>query len=274
MSHIETRSRTWKAANGSGDPSASDGPWVDTHGHIQLGDIPADEVLATGMHNVAWLVAPGVDVESSRASIDLARRVPDRVKSSAGLHPHDAALWRLVADDIAELAERADAIGETGLDFYRNLAPRGDQIDSFREHIALARCFDKPLIVHCRDAFADIHAILADSDPGPWVVLHCWTGGPRWTKRFLELGVTFSFAGPVAFETGDTVRRGAALVPPERCLVETDTPYLSPPPHRGEHNLPERVAYVGAALAGVWGIDTSEVARTTSVNAARVFRHG
>ena len=274
MAPAETRSRSWKASNESNDPFDGELGWVDTHGHIQIADLSPDDLLATGSRNVDWLVAPGIDVASSRQSIELARRFPLRVKSSAGLHPHDAAMWPSVAGDIRTLAAEAHAVGETGLDFYRNLAPREAQIEAFRDHVDLARSLAKPLIVHCRDAFADVHGILAESDPGPWVVLHCWTGGPRWAKRFLELGVTFSFAGPVAFETGDTVRRGAAVVPPERCLVETDTPYLSPPPHRGEHNLPERVAYVGAALARVWGVDVADVARVTSDNAARVFGHG
>ncbi len=255
---------------GSPDPDGSV-TWVDTHSHIQLTDDPPEKVLADGSDGVAWLVAPGVDVASSHASVMLARDHPGRVRSSAGLHPHDAASWPAVRDDIEALAATADAVGETGLDFYRNLAPRPAQLEAFRDQIALARRLGKPLIVHCRDAFADVHEILTAEEPGPWVVLHCWTGGPRWTKRFLELGVTFSFAGPVAFETGDTVRRGAALVPPARAMVETDTPYLSPPPFRAEANIPARVALVGAALARVWGLAVEEVARVTTENAEAVF---
>jgi TatD DNase family protein len=163
------------------------------------------------------------------------------------------------------------ALGETGLDFYRELAPREAQETSFREQIAIALDLDKPVIVHCRDAFADVHRIIEDTGAGPRAILHCWTGGTRWTKRFLDLGVTFSFAGPLAFDTGETIRLGAALVPPERALVETDTPYLAPPPHRGEQNEPAWVAFVGAALGQVWGMTQEEAASVTSANAARVF---
>ena len=106
------------------------------------------------------------------------------------------------------------AIGETGLDFYRNLSPPAAQMESFVAHHGLALDMGKPLVVHCRDAFRQIYEVLERDGAGPWVVLHCWTGGPRWSRRFSELGVTFSFAGPVTFETGDTVRRGAAVVPP------------------------------------------------------------
>ena len=105
----------------------------------------------------------------------------------------------------------------------------------------------------------------------PLSILHCWTGGTRWTKRFLDLGVTFSYAGPVAFETGDTVRLGAELVPPGRALVETDTPYLARPLHRGERNEPAWVALVGKALADVWGLAVEDVAEITTANATRVF---
>jgi TatD DNase family protein len=192
--------------------------------------------------------------------------------ASSGLHPHDAGLWAEQEAGIVGLATEAAAIGETGLDFYRNLSSREDQVVSFREQIALASELAKPIIVHCRDAFSEIFDIIENTGIGPRSVLHCWTGGPRWTKRFLTLGVMFSFAGPVAFDTGDTVRRGAAEVPPERAMVETDTPYLAPPPHRGEPNEPAWVALVGAALAEVWGMSVEDAAAITSANATRVFK--
>lgn len=169
------------------------------------------------------------------------------------------------------MASRAGAIGETGLDFYRDLSPRDAQEASFRDHIAIAADVEKPLIVHCRDAFSDVHRILSDTGAGPRTILHCWTGGRRWARRFLDLDVFFSFAGPLAFETGETIRRAAEVIPPERALVETDTPYLAPPPHRGEPNEPSWVSLVGEALARVWDIGVADVASITSENAARVF---
>ena len=245
--------------------------WVDTHCHLQL-DERDPAMLLERADTIDWVVAPGVDLESSRASDDLARQFPGRVLATSGLHPHEAGEWPAQAEGISDLARSVAAIGETGLDFYRNLAPREAQILAFREQIQLSLDLKKPLIVHCRDAFSDVFSMLEDMAAGPNTILHCWTGGPKWTRRFLDLEVTFSFAGPVAFETGDTVRLGAALVPPERALVETDTPYLAPPPHRGEANEPAWVALVGEALGGVWGLETGEVARITSENAARVFR--
>ena len=246
--------------------------WVDTHCHLQLAG--ADPVLLLDRAtNVDWVVAPGIDLESSRAAIDLAR-ADQRVLATAGLHPHDASEWSAQRDGLIALLPEVVAVGETGLDYYRNLSDPAAQRQSFADHLALATEHGLPVIVHTRDAFSDVYDHLAAAELGERAVLHCWTGGPRWTKRFLELGATFSFAGPVAFETGDTVRRGAALVPPERAMVETDTPYLTPPPHRGEPNEPAYVALNGAALAAVWGLSVEEVAVATSERAARLFRPG
>ncbi len=244
--------------------------WVDTHCHLQL-DERGPETLLARAGDVDWVVAPGVDLQSSAASLHLAGRYPDRVLATAGLHPHHAADWARDRAELTELAPVVSAIGETGLDFYRNLAPREEQIASFVGQIGLALDLAKPIIVHCRDAFADVYSILETTGAAPAAVLHCWTGGTRWTRRFLDLGVMFSFAGPIAFETGDTIRLGAALVPPDRALVETDTPFLAPPPHRGRPNEPAWVSLVGAALAAVWGMDPQAVAKITTANATGVF---
>jgi TatD DNase family protein len=245
-------------------------PWVDTHCHLQLDGRPPADLLERAS-DVDWVVVPGIDADSSTASLSLSREFPGQVLATAGLHPHEASMWRDQRAAIEDMAREVSAIGETGLDFYRNLAPAENQETSFRDHIAMALDLDKPIIVHCRDAFSAVHRIVEETGVGPRTVLHCWTGGRRWTKRFLDLGVTFSFAGPVAFETGQTIRLGAELVAPERVMVETDTPYLAPPPHRGEPNEPAYVSLVGAALAQVWGMAVGEVGSVTSANAVRVF---
>lgn len=246
--------------------------WVDTHCHLQLAEEDPSTLLERASQaGVAWVVAPGTDLETSRASAELSRRFEDRVLSTAGLHPHDAERWPHVRDEIAGLAAMAVAVGETGLDFYRDLAPRPAQLQSFTDQVGLGLELGKPVIIHCRDAFSEVYEVLERLEAGAQAVLHCWTGGPRWSRRFSELGVTFSFAGPVAFETGDTVRRGAEEISPERAMVETDTPYLSPPPHRGEPNEPARVPLIGQALAGVWGMGVEEAARLTTRRAEIVF---
>ena len=244
--------------------------WVDTHCHLQL-DARDPVLLLERATEVDWVVVPGVDLESSKGAARLASEHPGRVLATVGLHPHDAGRWPEQGSQLTELAPMAAAIGETGLDFYRNLSARSDQIRVFRRHVGLALELGKPIVVHCRDAFAEVIEVIDDTGVGPQTVMHCWTAGPKWTRRYLDLGVMFSFAGPVAFDTGDTVRLGAAQVPPDRALVETDTPYLAPPPHRGQPNEPAWVALVGAALAQVWGLEVEEVAQVTSANASRVF---
>lgn len=262
--------------NGERVPSGADpgaaGEWVDTHGHLFLLEADAGDVLDRARASgVGWLMCPGVDVRSSEASRDLADRFPHAVRWAAGLHPHEAESWPEVADRIAELATEAQAVGECGLDWYRNLSPRDAQRAAFKDQLHIAVDLDKPIIIHCRDAFQDVYDLLEDAAIGEQAVLHCWTGGTRWTKRFDGLGVTFSFAGPLTYTNGETLRLGAAYAPPERTIVETDSPYLTPEPLRGESNEPANVPYTGAALADVWGVSTTEVARLTSATAARLF---
>jgi TatD DNase family protein len=247
--------------------------WVDTHCHLQLDERPA-EALIDRAREVDWMVVPGIDLESSLAAQRLAAAYPGRLEWSAGLHPHDASRWPEEAQGITSLAESAAAIGETGLDYYRELSSRDDQRRSFRDQLELGTRLRKPVIVHCRDAFSDVHELIEQTGAGDLAVLHCWTGGRKWTRRFLELGVVFSFAGPLAFDSGETIRLAAELVSGERAMVETDTPYLAPPPHRGEPNEPAFVAYNGAVLASVWGVEVAEAARLTSATADRVFRSG
>ena len=246
--------------------------WVDSHGHLFLIDDDASHVLERAAdQGVGWMMCPGVDVATSEAAAGYAERYPDRVQWAAGLHPHDADDWPQVADRIAELAHDADAIGECGLDWYRNLAPRDSQIEAFTDQVELARSLGKPIIVHCRDAFRDVYSVLESADLGEKAVLHCWTGGSKWTKRFAQLGVTFSYAGPLTYGGDDTLRLGARFAPPNRTMVETDSPYLTPEPLRGRPNEPANVPLTGAVLADVWGMRAEDVAELTSATAARVF---
>ena len=246
--------------------------WVDTHCHLfLLEDRPSQVLDRAAEAGVGWVMCPGIDLLTSQRAAEIAQEHPDRVIWSAGLHPHDASTWSTVADDIAQMAADAWAIGECGLDWYRDLAPREHQIQAFADQLGLARELGKPIIIHCRDAFADVYEMVGDAGLGELAVLHCWTGGPKWTRRFRELGVTFSFAGPITYTTADTLRLGAAEAPPERTMVETDSPYLTPEPHRSLPNEPAHVPLTGRALADVWGVDPAEVAQLTTTTAARVF---
>ena len=217
-------------------------------------------------------MCPGIDARTSALSEDISREHRDRVTWSAGLHPHSASNWPDQEDTIVDLASRSHAIGECGLDYYRELAPREVQKKVFAAHLALGVDLDKPVIIHCRDAFRDVYEMLEQAALGDRAVLHCWTGGPKWTKRFDELDVTFSFAGPVTYATADTLRLGVAVAPPDRSMVETDSPYLTPEPLRGIDNEPANVGLTGSKLAEIWGLSTDEVASLTTATAERVFR--
>jgi len=246
--------------------------WVDTHGHLFLIDEPSAEVLGRAQAaGVAWLMCPGVDVATSQESEALSNEYPAVVRWSAGLHPHEASEWPDQSDAIADLAARADALGECGLDYYRNLSPVDHQRQAFGAQLALASDLEKPIIIHCRDAFSDVYDMLEDAALGENAVLHCWTGGPKWTKRFDSLGVTFSFAGPLTYATAETLRLGAAQAPPDRTMVETDAPYLTPEPLRGQNNEPANVHLTGRTLAEVWGMSVEQVSKATTATAERVF---
>jgi TatD DNase family protein len=249
--------------------------WVDSHCHLFGSDDSAETLLARAEQaGVDWVMCPGIDLETSLEARRIALAHSDRVIWAAGLHPHDASSWLDQQGRLVALIAEADAIGECGLDYYRDLSPRSVQRQVFRNHLELAAELAKPIIVHCRDAFTDVYEDLEEAALGERAVLHSWTGGPKWTKRFETLGVTFSFAGMVTYPTADTVRRAVAVAPPERCMVETDTPYLPPQAHREAANEPAFVPFTGAAVAEVWGMGLEEAAAVTSATARRVFSFG
>ena len=246
--------------------------WVDSHCHLfASADAPDALLVRARVAGVDWLMCPGIDLETSLQAHRIATAHPGRIRWAAGLHPHDATRWAEEGARLTALIARADAVGECGLDYYRDLSPRAVQREVFAEQLRLAIELDKPIIVHTRDSFRDVYEHLAAAGHGEKVVLHSWTGGPKWTKRFAELGVTFSFAGMVTYPTADTVRRAVAVTPPERCMVETDTPYLPPQQHRDLPNEPAYVPLVGEQLAKVWGMPVADVAAATRATAARVF---
>lgn len=245
--------------------------WVDSHCHLQLAREAPERLLERAPH-VEWIVVPGTDARTSAAALDLADRFAGRVVATVGVHPDAAGRWETDRSAITEMAPRAAAIGETGLDFFRDRTSREVQIAAFRDQLELAVTLDKPVVVHCRDAFRELFRIIRDTNTGDRVILHCWTGGPQWTYRFLGLGVAFSFSNPVVFGSDDMLRRGAALVPPELAMVETDTPHFCPIPGGTDQNEPARVGLVGAALAAVWHTTCEEVARKTSETARVRFR--
>ena len=216
------------------------------------------------------MVTVGCDVEDSQAAIAVARGHAG-VWATAGVHPHEAAGGM---DGVEELLAdpHVVAVGECGLDYHYDHSPRPAQRDVFAAQVVLAHRFDLALVIHTREAWDDTFAVLAAEGVPARTVFHCFTGGEDEARRALDLGASLSFSGIVTFKSADDVRAAAALCPLERLLVETDSPYLAPVPHRGEDNRPALVPLVGAAVAEVRGEGIDAVAAATWRNAANFYR--
>jgi TatD DNase family protein len=247
---------------------------IDSHAHLTFKDYRKD--LASVMRRareagVTAIVTVGCDVESSEDGVRLAN-VEENVFAAVGVHPHDA---RTLDDYEFEKLEhltgqpKVVAVGEIGLDFYRNLSPRRAQERAFRQQIRLAKRKDLPIIVHDREAHRRTIEILK-SEKASRGVLHCFSGDINVARQGLELGFYISFAGPVTYggrKAVDIIRR----IPEEKILVETDCPYLTPVPHRGKRNEPAYVRFVVERIAEILGKPVEEIDRITEANTRRLF---
>ena len=246
--------------------------WTDSHCHVHDARIPDGTeaaVQAAAEAGVTTLISVGCDRETSLAAIAVAEIHP-QVYATVGLHPHDAVNG---VDTIVDLfdVEGIVAIGECGLDYYYDHSPREVQQRVFAEQIALANDRALPLVIHTRDAWDDTFAVLADVGVPSRTVFHCFTGGPDEARRALDAGALLSFSGIVTFKGAPEVQAAAALCPLDRMLVETDSPYLAPVPHRGKPNRPAWVPHVGQHIADLRDIPVAEVAAATTANARNVF---
>lgn len=248
---------------------------TDTHVHVfwETFDGDRDEVLARARAaGVERMVVVGTDLETSRAAFELCAERPG-LYPTAGVHPHDAAgAGVTVLREIERLCRRDEcvAVGETGLDLFKEYSPRARQMENFRWHLDLARRIDKPVVVHCRDAHVDTARLLAEF-PGARGVMHCYTMGPDELRPYLDAGFCISFSGVVTFPRNEANRLAAKAVPSDRLLVETDCPFLAPQGQRGKRNEPAFVTGVLETLAAVRGEPFEELARSTSVNADTLF---
>jgi TatD DNase family protein len=167
--------------------------------------------------------------------------------------------------------QEADLIGETGLDYYRNLSSKDNQIKNFQFHLNVSEELNKPLIIHCRDAFSDVFDILSSKDVDNPIILHSWTGGNKWTRRFVELGVYFSISGIITYETAHDLQAAVTKIPRDRLLLETDVPYLSPQPFKGKKNNPTYIKYTGAKVAELLDLTPNELSEITISNTDKVM---
>jgi TatD DNase family protein len=246
---------------------------IDTHAHLDAcGAEPAEIMRRARAAGVARVVTIGSGIASCRAALEIAEREAG-VVAALGIHPHQAG--EAGAGDVDELRRLlrhplAVAVGETGLDYYREYAPRPDQERLFREHTELAAELGKALVVHSRAADEDTLAALEAVPAGVPVVLHCFSS-PAMLPVALERGYYVSFAGNVTFPKAVDLRLAAGQVPAERILTETDSPYLAPQPVRGRTNEPANVVHVLRGLAAARGEEGAELERQIDENAARAF---
>jgi len=250
---------------------------VDSHCHVGEPEYDVDRsavlerARAAGVSRMI-VAAAGGTVETNRRALEIAAREPD-CYAVVGVHPHDA---RLVDEPLLEQigkwahAPRVVAIGETGLDFHYDHSPHDRQLDVFRRFVGLAREAGVPIVVHSRAAAEETATVLREERAGAGV-MHCFTYGPQEARRFLDLGLYISFSGIVTFRNADAVREAARLVPRDRLLIETDSPYLSPEPRRGGRNEPARVVDVANGLSAALGRAFEDVANETTENARRLF---
>jgi TatD DNase family protein len=245
--------------------------WADSHCHVPYDGVDPDVIADARAAGVARLITVGTDAAQSQAALEVAR-AHDEVWATVGLHPHDAiqgvdSLSYLLAD----LDPRIVAIGECGLDYHYDHSPRETQREVFAEQVALARSLGLALIVHTREAWDDTFAILSSERTPQRTIIHCFSGGPDEARRALDMGAWLSFSGIVTFKTAPEVREAAALCPLDRLLVETDSPFLAPVPHRGRANRPSWTPLVGAEVARARGVAVDVVEQATWEATAAVF---
>ncbi len=251
---------------------------VDSHCHLDFPEFDGERdalIERAGANGVGFMVTISTFVSRIERLLEIAE-TDQRIAATVGTHPHNAAAEPDVsADRLVELSRHPKivGIGEAGLDYHYDKAPRDVQAGVFRTHIEAARETQLPLVVHARDADDDMIAILEDeSGKGAFpFVLHCFSSGAELARRGLALGAYLSFSGILTFKNSDEIRAIAEDVPLDRLLVETDAPYLAPPPFRGKRNEPAYVLHTAEVLARTKGVDLDTIAARTSDNFFRLF---
>ena len=254
-------------------------PVFDSHCHLDAKafDADRDEVVARAIAGgVTGVVIPATDEASSDKIMALLETLSGlEAYGAVGVHPHEADTFTEVGmSHIESLTHhpRVVAVGETGLDYYYDFSPREAQQRALRAHVRLAARRGLPLVLHCRDADADLLAILCEEGASACGgVVHCYTGTVETAQRLLEMGFYLGFTGIITFRAAETLREVVKIVPMSRILVETDSPYLAPIPHRGKRNEPAYVSRVAEAVGAIHGLTAAEAAEVTAINTRRCF---
>ncbi|NLJ78049.1 MAG: TatD family hydrolase [Tissierellia bacterium] len=250
---------------------------IDSHVHLddRRYDRDRDDLIKSLKENgVDLVINIGADLQSSIGSVSLSEDY-DNIYAAVGIHPHSAKeMSDSTIDMLRSLAgrDRVVAIGEIGLDFYRDLSPRDIQRQRFIEQLELAKEVDLPVVIHSRDAAGATFDILKDAQDGSLRgVLHCYSGSVEMAMEYIKLGFYISLAGPITFKNARVPKEVAKAVPLDKLLIETDSPYLTPEPYRGKRNEPIYVGHVAGTIAELRDIPFEEVANRTSENARNLF---
>ncbi|HEX6469565.1 MAG TPA: TatD family hydrolase [Streptosporangiaceae bacterium] len=246
----------------------------DSHCHLDLLNVPVPRAVAAAHAvGVRRLLTIGCDLPSSSWAVEAAREHGD-VYAGVAVHPNETTgISDAVLDDIAIMADlpQVRAVGETGLDYYRDWAPRADQQRSFRAHIEIAKHSGKTLVIHDREAHDDVLRILADEGPPDKVVFHCFSGDAAMAEECAAKGYVMSFAGNVTFKNADPLRDALRVAPLELLLVETDAPFLTPVPHRGKPNASYLIPLTVRRMAEVKGVDVADLCAAIAATGERLF---
>ncbi len=248
---------------------------IDSHAHLNFPEYDSDRaaVISNMYASGTGAIVVGVDIESSQAVAKLARK-HDHLWAAVGVHPHDAKmLTKKGTSQLRQLAtsNQVIAIGEIGLDYYRDRSPRDQQQSAFRQQLDLATTLDLPIIIHNRDSTNDLLKILDDLDSTHRGVVHSFLGDKDLAGEFLERGFYLGIGGPITFDRNSSLRNAVAAVPLERLLIETDCPFLTPIPYRGKRNEPVYVRYVAEMIAKQKNITIEQVSKVTTQNVYSLF---
>ena len=252
--------------------------FIDSHVHFHFPDYDQDREAAierARQAGVEGFVNIATDLPSTRASLALANAQPD-FWATAGVHPHDAKdADETVFRELEKLLqhERVVAIGEVGLDFFRDHSPKDVQETVFRKFLGLHAKTRKPLIIHCRDAYEDLLRILREVLPPPYIgIMHCFSSDKATMKRFLDAGFAISFAGPLTYKKNDTLREACQACPLDRLILETDAPFLSPQTKRGKRNESAYMLETAEVAATLHGVKLDALAQHTAANTRQVLK--
>ncbi|MBX6766358.1 MAG: TatD family hydrolase [Actinomadura rubrobrunea] len=249
-------------------------PVFDSHCHLDLLDVPVEEAVAAAKAaGIARIVTIGCDLASSQWAADVAAEHDD-VYAGVAIHPNETTgVSDAVLNDIADMAARpwVRAVGETGLDYYRDWASKDDQHRSFRAHIDIAKRTGKALVIHDREAHEDVLRILREEGAPEKVVFHCFSGDAAMAKECADRGFVMSFAGNVTFKNAEPLREALRAAPLDLLLVETDAPFLTPVPHRGKPNSSYLIPHTVRFMAEVKGVDVDDLCAAIAATGERVF---